>query len=244
MTNVTKSISQIVAITIVLFAGVAMASPEQPVPRISVMGEGRATLVPDMAVMTLTVTREGETARAALDENSSAMAQVIATMRSEGVAERDLQTSGFSIQPKYVYPKPRTNEARQPPRIVGYTVRNSLSVRVRDLQQVGALLDRSVSLGVNEGGNIRFTNDDPAEALSAARTSAVKDARARAATLASAAGVKLGDILEMSEHSRVPGPRPMAMQDMAMSRAAEAVPVAVGENSYTVTVNVSYAIVQ
>ncbi len=244
MNGLVKSLACSAAVVIAVFTGTVTAAAEAPVPRISVVGEGLATLAPDMAVMTLTVTRQSKTAREALDSNSAAMAEVIASMRSEGVAERDLQTSRFSIAPDYVYPKHRSDENPQAPRIVGYTVRNSLTVRVRDLQQVGVLLDHSVTLGVNEGGNIQFTNDDPAEALSAARTAAVKDAHAKAVTLAQAAGVALGDILELSETSRSGAPRPMMMQDMAMARSAESVPVAAGENSYTVRVNVAYAIEQ
>jgi hypothetical protein len=217
------------------------ASADDPLPQLRVSGEGESAMAPDMAVMQLTVTREGETARAALDANSAAMADVIKAMRRGGVHERDLQTSNFSIQPRYVYPKPR-NE--QPPRVAGYTVRNSLTVRVRDLADLGKLLDQSVSLGVNEGGNVRFTNDDPAAALAQARAAAVKDALSKAQTLAQAAGVKLGDILEISEQAYNPQPRPYMAERAMMSSAADAVPVAAGENSYRVVVHISVAIDQ
>ena len=218
------------------------AIASEPVPQLRVSGQAERSMAPDMAVMQLTVTREAETARAALDANSAAMAEVIAAMRDAGVAERDLQTANFSIQPRMVYPKPR-NE--QPPKIVGYIVRNSLTVRVRELSALGALLDQSVTLGVNEGGNVSFTNDDPGEALAAARTAAVKDALDKAQTLAQAAGVKLGDILEISEQTHSPSPYPYrAERAMLANAAADAVPVAVGENSYQVVVHISVAIDQ
>lgn len=223
-----------------LLASTLAWAADDLVPRIVATGEGSASLVPDMAVLNLTVNREAETARAALDENSAAMAGVIAAMEKGGVAAKDMQTSGFSIQPRYVYPKPRGEE---PPRLVAYTVRNSLTVKVRDLKRLGALLDRSVSLGVNEGGNVRFSNDDPSAAISQAREAAVKDAQARAQTMAGAAGVKVGRILEIAEASTVPGPRPM-MEGMAMARAADAVPVAAGENTYRVSVTLSVEIEQ
>jgi uncharacterized protein YggE len=108
---------------------------------------------------------------------------------------------------------------------------------------VGAILDKSVSLGVNEGGQISFTNADPAEVIKRARIAAVEDARARALTLAMAAGVNLGKVLEISEQSFRPGPIPVARAEMAMSRSADAsVPVATGENTYRVTVNMAFAI--
>jgi len=222
----------------------AVAEPAEPQPRILVSGEGSAELVPDMAILVLTVTREAATARAALDANSTAMAEVLEAMKAEGIAERDLQTAGFAIHPRYNYPAPKPSGERETRQIVGYAVRNTLSVRVRDISRVGAILDRSVTLGVNEGGNISFTNDDPSAAIAEARTAAVKDARARAETLAAAAGVEVGRILEISEHAFTPRPAPMVQAEMAMSRAADAVPVAVGENSYQVRVQVTFAIEQ
>lgn len=228
-----------------VFVGVAAhAGDNEPYPRITVNGEGSAELVPDMAVLQLTVTREADTARQALDANSAAMAEVIKALRDQGIAERDIQTANFGIQPKYVYPQPRAQGEREPPRIVGYTVRNGLNVRVRDLGKLGAIMDRSVTLGVNEGGNIMFTNDDPSAAIDKARASAVQDAMGKARTLAAAAGVKLGKVLEIAENSYSPGPVPMMRAEMMASAAADAVPVAAGENSYRVTVSVAYAIAQ
>lgn len=226
------------------FSTALPADNSQPVPRIVVTGEGRVDLAPDMAILSLTVTRQEETARAALDANSMAMSAVQKAMTSAGVAARDLQTSGFSIQPKYFYPPQQKSGEREPPRIVGYTVRNSLTVRVRDISNVGAILDKSVSLGVNEGGNISFTNEDPSEAITEARIRAMKHAISKAGTLAKAAGVKTGQILEISEQSYTPRPVQMARAEVSMGMAADSVPVAAGENSYKVTVNVSFAIDQ
>ncbi len=224
---------------LLVIAGSALAGDEA-IPRIVATGEGTASVAPDMAVLSLTVNREAASAREALDANSAAMEEVFATLQEEGIPTQDMQTSGFSIQPRYVYPKPRGEE---PPRIVGYTVRNSLSIKVRDLARLGALLDRSVSLGVNEGGNVRFTNDDPSAVLSRAREAAVRDALGRVQTIARAAGVAVGRILEITERQNVSGPRPM-MEAVSMARAADSVPLAAGENTYSVSVTVSVAIAQ
>ena len=230
---------------VLLISGtVSRAEDYTPPPRILVTGEGSADVAPDMAVLTLSVTREAETARAALDANSSAMNEVLAAMKAEGIEARDLQTSGFSIQPRYRYPSPKSSDNREPPRIIGYRVRNSLSVRVRDISKVGGILDKSVTLGVNEGGNMLFTNEDPSAAITQARIEAMKDAMAKADTLAEAAGVKTGRLLEISEQSFKPRPVAMANAGMAMARSADTVPVATGENTYKVTIEVSYAIDQ
>ena len=211
--------------------GLARASDNEPYPRILVTGQGSVDVAPDMAVLVLTVTREAPTARAALTANSSAMSDVFDAMGAQGIAQRDLQTSNFSIQPKYVYPPRQPSGAGEPPRLVGYRVRNSLRVRVRDISRVGAVLDEAVTLGVNEGGSILFTNDDTTAPMAQARVEAMQDAIARAKTLAGAAAVKTGKVLEISEQSFIPRPMPMARAEMSMSRAADAVPVASGENT-------------
>ncbi|MCP4184155.1 MAG: SIMPL domain-containing protein, partial [Hyphomicrobiales bacterium] len=197
-----------------------------------------------MAVLALTVTREAETAREALDANSAAIKDVLDAMKAEGIKARDLQTSNFSIQPKYFYPQQKSSNTHEPPRIIAYTVRNSLSVRIRDIGSLGHILDKSVTLGVNEGGNISFTNDDPSAAITRARVLAMKDALARAKTLAEAGGVKVGRLLEISEQSFNPRPMPMARAERSFALTADAVPVATGENTYRVSVNVTFGIDQ
>lgn len=240
------TIPKTLGLCVLLLAGTAavQADDADSQPQIRVTGEGRATLAPDMALLHLMVTREGASAREALDANTEAMREVLAEMRKSGIAERDLQTAQFSIQPRYRHHQPDGSGQQEPPAIVGYTVSNSLLVRVRDLGQVGAILDRSVSLGVNQGGNIEFLNDDPAAALEQARVAAVKDALQRAATLTAAAGVKSGRILEISEQSYQPRPMPMARGQVMMAADVGSVPVAEGENSYSVTVNMTLALDQ
>jgi len=242
-----KSLLPAIAIGALIMTGVgpAIAAENDLTPQITVSATGSAEVAPDMAVINLTVVREAETAREALDANTAAMSEVLAAMQAEGIAERDLQTSNFNIQPRYVYPEPVDGE-RPAPRIVGYEVSNSLTVRIRDLERVGAVLDTSVTLGVNRGGGIRFTNDDPAEAIAQARTEAMRNAIAKAETLTEAAGIGLGRILSISENSN--GPRPMAIERAAVMQSdmgnAAPVPVAAGENSYQVTVNVTFELDQ
>lgn len=233
----------LMAVLILNIAAAAHADTEEPFPRIVVTGQGSVDIAPDMAVITLTVVREAATARAALDANSKAMADVLGAMEEQGIAQRDLQTSNFSIRPKYTYPPRNPSGPTEAPRIVGHTVSNSLTVRVRDISKVGEVLDKSVTLGVNQGGNILFTNDDPAAALDRARTAAVHEALAKATTLAQAAGVKRGKVLQISEQSFQPRPMPMARAEMAMAADA-AVPVVAGENTYQVSVNLTFAIEQ
>jgi uncharacterized protein YggE len=225
-----------------VLCGPALA--QEPRPRqaiISVAGEGEASVAPDMALLSLAVVRNAKTAAAALSANSAAMTEVLASLRSSGIADRDIQTSNFSIQPQYQQSEPK-NGVMPAPVVVGYEVSNMLQLRVRDLTKLGGLIDSSVKLGVNQGGQISFTNDKPDVVLTDARKAAVADAMAKAKTLTEAAGVKLGRVLEISENTaQPPMPAPMMRMSAAKQMAAD-VPVAAGENSYSVTVNVTFAL--
>lgn len=209
---------------------------------IMVSGEGEATVAPDMAVISLAVVRDADTASEALSANSAAMTEVLAALKAQGIAEKDLQTTEFSIQPKYKQ-ETRTDGSYEAPVIVGYTVSNGLTVRVRELAKLGTIIDESVKLGVNQGGGISFTNDDPEATIEAARKQAVEKAAAKAKTLTEAAGVKLGRVVEISENFARPMPQVYAAAPMA-KMADESVPIASGENLYSVTVNITYAIEQ
>ena len=225
--------------------GAAARADEKPVPQISIVGEASVDVAPDLAILELGVLREGDTAREALSANNDAMAEVIAAMKEAGIEARDLQTSNFTIHPKYVHDRPKNGEEQKPPRIVGYQVTNNLTVRIRDLEKTGEVLDRAVTLGVNTGGSIRFGNDDPKAEIAKARAAAMKDALARAETLLEAAGARLGPILSISENYNMPRPVPMARgKMMAEAVMADAVPIEGGENTYSVTVSVTWEIRQ
>ena len=231
-----------------LFAAAGPAAAQDVPPRrepvVRVSAQGEASLAPDMAIVTFSVVRNSKTAEVAMGENSSAMAAVMAALKSEGVDAKDMQTSNFAIHPQYRHFQPKEDGTVDPPEVVGYEVTNSLTVKIREVAKVGAILDKSVKLGINQGGQITFTNDDPEQALSEARKQAVERAVAKARTLTEAAGVRLGQVVEITEATpRMPPPQPMYRMAMA-KEASDAVPVAAGENSYTVSVDVTFALEQ
>ena len=118
-------------------------------------------------------------------------------------------------------------------------------MRLRDLAKLGEVLDQAVTLGVNSGGGVTFGNDKPEAAINQARIEAMKDAVDKAKVLIEAAGAKLGKIVSVSESSSVPQPMAMmARMEMADAAAPKSVPMAAGESSYSVNVNVSFEIVQ
>ena len=208
---------------------------------INVSADGDATLVPDMATVSLSVVSQADDTATALSENSTAMQKVIDALKQDGIAENDFQTSNFSVSPRYQQVK--ADDGTMTSEVIGYEVQNGLNVRVRDLSKLSAVLDRAVKLGVNSGGGIAFSNSDPSAAEDEARREAVANALAKAETLAEAAGVTLGKVVSISEQSSMPSPM-MIRADMMMAKAEGGPPIAAGENTYNITVNMTLAIEQ
>ena len=208
-------------------------------PHIIVTGEGEHAMRPDTAILTFGVMREAETAQAAMQANNEAMTAVTQALKEAGIEDRDLQTAGIQINPRYEYP--RDDQGGQTAQLVGYQVTNTLTVRVRDISKAGAILDRSVSLGVNQGGGISFVNEDPSGALSEARKKAVADAVEKARTLAEAAGVQLGAVARIAERTGSLQP-PQPFMAKAAADMRESVPLEPGENAYRVEVEMTFGI--
>lgn len=206
---------------------------------LNVSGEGIVTGTPDMASFSSGVVSEAKTAREALDANTQGVAAMIAAIKESGIEARDIATSGFSVQPQYAPPKKDSNEA---PRVTGYQVRNTVSVRVRDLAKLGDLLDKVVTSGANQIGGISFDIAEPAKLQEQARVAAVQDARRQAEVIAQAAGVQLVRIISInSEPVMRPMPRMMAAP-MMMKAEAAAVPMEAGESEIRANVSITFEI--
>jgi uncharacterized protein YggE len=238
----------VVMIMVVAFARTATAAEDNsPDPGlIAVSGIGKVTAAPDLATITTGVVTSAPTAREAVQANTQAMTGVLNRLKGMGIEDRDLQTSGFSINPQYQHFRSQEGQPARPPKIVAYEVRNTLTVRIRDLDATGAILDAVVSDGANQMNGISFSIDDPTALMQDARKRAVSDARLRAELLAESLGVSLGRIVSVSEGQvRPPIPQPrMARMDMAMAAEAAPVPVEAGEQSLTATVSITWEIDQ
>ena len=223
-------------------AAPALAQSAPSLPTIAVDGQGEVSASPDTAYITSGVTTQAATAREALDANTEAMAQLIDTLKAAGIEERDIQTSGFSVSPNYVYSDVRDALGySQPPRINGYTVSNTVNVRVRDIAILGAVLDQSVSVGANTINGISFAVADPGDLYDEARKLAFEDARAKARLYAEAAGVELKSIRTLSESQSYAPPQPYMMREAAMS-SDKAVPIQSGELTFSINVQVTWEI--
>lgn len=203
---------------------------------ISISATGHAYAEPDIASINTGVITEAEVAKNALAANTEAMTKVIATLNEAGLEARDIQTTDFSIQPKYQY-----NQDNTPPKLVGYTVSNQVSIRVRDLKKLGVILDAVVRSGSNQINGIQFDVSGAPALRDTARKQAVENARKMAELYAGAAGVKLGPILKIEEAQAYAGPQPNYRMQAAAADGAP-VPIAGGQQAIDVQVNIVWAL--
>lgn len=214
----------------------SMSAADNALPRvISISGLGEVKTPPDMATISTGVTSEAVSAKDALAKNNVAMAAVIAALKNAGISEDDIQTSGFSVSPKYpAYP--------QAQRIVGYTVSNNVTAHVKNLKNLGPILDTLVQSGSNQIGGISFGIDEPKAVLNEARKKAVADARAKAELYAEAAGVSLGRVVQISESSTITPPMPMMRMAVETVAADASVPIAAGQQTVSANVSIVFEI--
>lgn len=220
-----------------LLAAPAEAGEPHPMSRtIIVAGNGEASAAPDMAILNLGVEAEGATAAEALRKNSAQMDATIKSLRDAGVDKKDIQTSNLNVGARYDYSRDTS-----PPRLIGYQATNTVSVKLRDLDKAGAIIDKAVGVGANRINALSFSFADPKPLMDKARKAAVADARDRAALYAEAAGVRLGPVMQISDsYAPVPGPLPVrARMEMAQSAAA---PIEAGESTISANVTIIYAI--
>jgi uncharacterized protein len=222
--------------TLVILGQPLMA--ETAPPMISVTGEGRINVAPDMATVTLGVTTEADTAKAAMDANSAQLSAAIAALKAAGIEDKDIQTTGLSLGPRYDYNRTKSDGTAQ---ITGFVASNNVTVRVRALAGLGEVLDAVVTDGANTLNGVAFGLQDPDPALDAARKDAVADARRKAELYAAAAGVTLGAIQSISEQSGYAPPMPMALAEASFAKDAS-VPVAAGEVGVTAQVSIVWLI--
>lgn len=215
---------------------VTVSQPQQS--GISVTGNGSVTVTPDIAVLNLGVEVTAKTVAEARSQAAEAMAAVQQTLVDNGIAEADIKTTSFSIQPQYNF---RSNET---PEVTGYTVSNRLSVKVRAIDDVSEVLDDAAEAGgdaVRING-ISFTVDEPEQFQDEARRLAMEDARERAEQLASLAGVTLGRARTISESSFSVPFAPATGGAFLRAESAAASPISPGETEISLSVFVTYDI--
>ncbi len=216
-------------------------TPNAPQSDIGVTGTGRVYGDPDTAIASVGVDITAPTLASATSDASTKMKSVLDKVKSLGVDSKDITTVNYSVNP--ITSNPQEGEV---PRITGYHVSNVVQIKIRKLDNVGTILDGAMGAGANSLNGLYFTIDDPSTLMQQARTQAVKDAMAKAKTLADAASVKLGPITSLTENAS-PIRQVYAKDAMAFaapSAAGGVGPVETGQTEITVTVEMHYQIAQ
>ena len=215
--------------------GLALAQTPPAPGMITVTGDGSVTVVPDLATVSLGVMTIGATAGEALSANSAQVQAVMDRLTAAGIDAKDIQTSNLSLNPNYM-----NNDGSQAPQIQNYTASNMVTVIVRKLDTTGTVLDAAVKDGANTLNGLTFGLADQRPSQDKARVAAVADAKAKAALLAEAAGVKLGTIVSITEGGNSGGPVPM----FRMAADSTAVPVSGGTLDISASVTMVWALGQ
>lgn len=220
-------------------------SRQYPARTFSVDGTAEIEVVPDVAVFSATVVSEGDKNVAALQKmNSEKMNAITELVKELGVKERDLKTLQYNLNPRYTYPS-CAGGVCPPATIDGYTLTQSLEVKVRDTEKLSDLLAGVVEKGANTVSDVRFVVDDDADAKNEAREEAIAKAKEKAKTIAKAAGFRLGELITLYETSdAMPLPYYDAMSGgAAMELSAKAAPnLQPGTQPTKVTVTLTYEV--
>ena len=221
------------AMTAAPATALAQAAPASDGTLLSVSSRAEARKAPDIATFSAGVVTQAADGNAALRQNAEQMNRVLAAIKAAGVADKDVQTSGISLNPQYRY------EENQPPRINGYQASNTVNVKLREVAKMGKVLDALVASGANQVNGPSFGIDDPEPLYDRARLDALKAARARAETYAGALGVRVRRIVSISEGGAAM-PSPMPRMAMMKAEAYDSTPVAAGESSVSVNLDVVF----
>lgn len=212
---------------------------------ITVSGVGDIYSKPDLAKMSFSVVSDAKTVVQAMSDNTGKMNAVIAFMRGQGVEDKDLATTSFNINPVYDYNQAACGLTSCPPSqrvLTGYEVTQSLQVKIRALDKVGAVIEGATAAGANQSGDLQFTIDNPDSLVDQARAQAIAKAKSQADEIASRLDVKLARITGFSEGSMAPAPM-YDVAEKAMASGTGAAPnIQTGQSKVEVTVNITYEI--
>ena len=224
----------LLALALVIPTGTASA--EEAVSTLTMSGVGSAQIAPDMAEVTLGVVTEARDAAKAHADNAAQATQVQSALKALGIAERDIQTTRYDFSPIY--------DVKDNGRSVttGYTVTNAVVVKVRNLTNVGKVIDTALANGANRVDSIEFSASDPSAAKSAALADAARDARSKADAVARALGVRIVRILNVHADTQSHTSHNYMPMMMAKEAYDAATPITAGELSFEASASITYVI--
>ena len=209
---------------------------------ISVSGTGEVYAKPDLALIDFSVVTEKKTVGEAMAENTKKMNSVIETIKNQGVEEKDLKTTNFSIYPRYEWHEKSEIYPSGKRVLVGYEVNQTLQIKIRDLTKIGNIIQEATNAGANQVGDLQFTIDKRDELKSQARKEAIEKAKVMAKEIAGQLGVKLVKIVSFSENAVAPIPSPYFMERAAEGGKVGTPQIQTGENKIEVTATITYEI--
>jgi uncharacterized protein YggE len=203
--------------------------------RLDIVATGESRQVPDVAVINAGVVTEAPTASAALTGNNRRMRAVLRALETAGIVERDIQTASINLNARYDY------SDRSEPRLLGYTASNQLTVRFREIERAGSIIDALVAQGVNQINGPSLQIDAPEAAIDEARRDAIRKARQRAELYATAAGMRVVRIVAISEAGAARPPTAMNGRAMMMEAAEDSsLQISPGEQRLTANISVTF----
>ncbi len=205
-----------------------------PARTLTVSAQGKTTATPDLAELSFSVVTQGQNPGTLSDNNNQKMNAVMQFVQSQGIATSDIATTNYNLQPNYQWDK---NTSRN--YITGYTLTQTVEVKVRDIANVASVIGGLAPLGVNQIGGVDFTFADSETVLAAARADAFTKAREKAQTMAQEAGVSLGSVVNVSESNYIPGPMPVYAASNGIMGAGAAVMPTIQPGTQDITDNVT-----
>ncbi|MBN8431215.1 SIMPL domain-containing protein [Microbulbifer salipaludis] len=201
---------------------------------ISISVQGEASQAPDTAHLSTGIVTEAANSNDAMRANAEQMDKLMQAIKKAGIPDKDVQTSGISLNPRYDYQPNRERE------IVGYQARNTVSITLRKLDELSNVIDTLAAEGANQLHGPSFSIAEPEPLLAEARNKALQQAQARAASYAESLGTKVRRIVSISEGGQGGMPRPMARMEMAAAQDGPSTPIARGESSVSVNLELLF----
>ena len=236
----------VIALTIYTLKSISFLGSAPQTNVITVSGHGEAFAVPNIATLSFSVEKTAKTVADAQTQVTTLMNDVLATLKTNGIAEKDIKTTSYDVSPKYEYQSSICNINNCAPSkqiLLGYTVTNSVQVKVRAIDNAGSILGLLGQKNVTNISGLQFSVENDSAIKTEARNKAIAEARAQAESIAKGLGVSLTRITSFSETSNVPRPMYYAKDMMVSNEASAPTPsIAIGENKASADVSISYEI--
>lgn len=222
----------------------SLKSEQYPTKTISVNASGKSIAKPDVARISFSIVSEGKTSSEVSDKNNEVATKAISFLKDQGIDEKDIRTTEYSLNPVYSQAYGLMSSSFVPS-IEKYSLTQGIAVKVRDFSKMSSIMEKLTSLGVNRFGGVSFIVDDQEKYQEEARAEALEKAKAKAQQVAQEAGISLGDLVNVSDYpntASVGGYEMMKSSDYSVRSAGIAPTLEAGSQEVSVNVSLTYEI--